>query len=113
MGDSYHAIYDAVRSKISNGDIGSVISEAARNAFDISWLVDHLKQEFMSAAHAMQAPHVLMRPSIYPDGNIWCALYGDDLQSGVAGFGETPALACADFDKNWNGQRIMEKPNAR
>jgi hypothetical protein len=30
---------------------------------------------------------------LYPDGNQWCALWGDDIQSGVAGFGDTPALA--------------------
>jgi hypothetical protein len=57
-------------------------------------------------AIALVRPHVLMRPSIYPDGNAWCALYGEDLQMGVCGFGDTPAAACADFDKNWCGQRL-------
>jgi hypothetical protein len=55
---------------------------------------------------ARRAPHVLMRPAIYPDGNMWCALYGVNLQEGVAGFGETPGAACADFDKNWREQTI-------
>lgn len=65
------------------------------------------------AEEARMAPHVLMRPSVYPDGSMWCALYGDDLQMGVAGFGETPELACADFDKNWRSQRLtrMESPH--
>ena len=35
------------------------------------------------------------------DGNQFCFLFGDDLQNGVAGFGETAALAAADFSKNW------------
>lgn len=66
------------------------------------------------AAVAMMQPHVLMRPAIYPDGNSWCALYGEDLQCGVAGFGETPALACADFNKNWNEQNLSKAaPHAR
>ena len=52
------------------------------------------------------APHVLMRPAVYPDGNQWCALYGEALQMGVAGFGETPAKACADFDHNWRSQTL-------
>lgn len=30
-----------------------------------------------------------------------CALYGDNLQDGVAGFGDSPALAMSDFDKSW------------
>jgi hypothetical protein len=54
------------------------------------------------------SPHVLMRPRVYPDGDQWCALYGDNLQDGVAGFGDTPELACADFDKNWRGQRLLK-----
>lgn len=47
------------------------------------------------------APHVLMRPRVFPDGDMWCALYGDNLQEGVAGFGKTPQEACAAFDKAW------------
>lgn len=35
------------------------------------------------------------------DGNLWCALYGDDLQNGIAGFGATPAAAMREFDKAW------------
>lgn len=56
---------------------------------------------------AKSTPSALLRPAVYPDGDMWCALYGEDLQRGVAGFGETPELACADFDKNWRGQRLL------
>jgi len=48
------------------------------------------------------APHVLMRPKVFLDGDKWCALYGDNLQDGVAGFGESPSEAMTDFDKNWS-----------
>lgn len=58
------------------------------------------------AAGFVSAPHTRMRPRIYPDGNQWCALYGENLQDGVAGFGNTPADACIDFDKNWGGQTL-------
>ena len=60
----------------------------------------------LQAEIARAAPHVLMRPRVYPDGNAWCALYGENLQDGVAGFGATPAEACAEFDKNWRTQTI-------
>jgi hypothetical protein len=30
---------------------------------------------------------------VFMDGDKWCALLGDDLQSGLAGFGDTPAEA--------------------
>ena len=55
-----------------------------------------------------RAPHVLMRPAIFPDGNQWCALYGENLQEGVAGFGDTPELACANFDINWRDQTLRK-----
>jgi len=38
----------------------------------------------------------------YKDGNQWCALYGEDLQSGIAGFGNTPFLAMADLRDQLN-----------
>lgn len=50
----------------------------------------------------MMRPSVLYRPSLSIDGNQWCALYGNNLQEGCAGFGDTPAKAMADFDCNWN-----------
>lgn len=53
------------------------------------------------AAAKYERPSVLMRPKISIDGNQWCALYGDNLQDGVAGFGSTPADAMWDFDRNW------------
>ena len=51
-------------------------------------------------------PFFLLKPPVFPDGNMWCALYGEDLQHGVAGFGATPELAADDFDKNWRGQPL-------
>jgi hypothetical protein len=62
----------------------------------------------VEAAAFISAPHARMRPAVYPDGDMWCALYGEDLQMGVAGFGKTPADACADFDKKWNTQTLRK-----
>jgi len=31
--------------------------------------------------------------TVVKDGNAWCALVGKDLQSGIAGFGDTPKEA--------------------
>lgn len=58
------------------------------------------------------SPHVLMRPNLSIDGDNWCALYGDNLQDGVAGFGNSPADAMADFDKNWNAELTENNPEA-
>ncbi len=49
----------------------------------------------------------LARPSVMLglipalDGDQWCALYGPNLQEGVAGFGDSPDEAMAAFDKAW------------
>lgn len=44
----------------------------------------------------------LLKPSVSIDGDKWCVLYGEDLQNGVAGFGDTPYLAMLDFNKAWH-----------
>jgi hypothetical protein len=51
--------------------------------------------------HAYTRPSAVFRPALSIDGNQYCALFGADLHSGVAGFGDTPEAAMADFDKNW------------
>lgn len=103
--DSYQAIYDAVRSRISNGDIGRAVTDVAWRAFDISHITPIIQQEFCIAASEMQRPSAIYRPSIGPDGTKWCALYGDDLMHGVAGFGDTPDEAMRDFDQVWMKER--------
>jgi hypothetical protein len=103
MTDSYQAIYDAVRSRISNGNVGEVVSEAARNAFDISHRVEMVSNEFMTAAYEMSRPSTIYRPEVSKDGDMWLAIYGD-LPTGVVGAGRTPAEAMAEFDKAWFGR---------
>jgi hypothetical protein len=42
----------------------------------------------------------------FKDGNQWGFLYGKDLQSGVAGFGDTVRLAMCDFNQNFYNEKI-------
>lgn len=100
MSDSYQAIYDAVRSRISNGDIGSAVERGFREA-NLGHYVEQATTSIARAFEDQYRPCVLFRPKVYIDGDQWCALYGDDLQSGVAGFGVSPDKAMRDFDKNW------------
>lgn len=105
MSDSYQAIYDAVRSRISGGDIGQAVADVARSSFDISHAVSCVVQDISIAAAVVRdeagRPSAIYRPSISIDGNQWCALYGENLQDGVAGFGDSPADAMASFDAAW------------
>jgi hypothetical protein len=107
MSDTQQAVYDAVRSRISGCDVGSVVSNAVREAFDISWQKGQLTEAIQITAYEIQRPSVLYRPSIECDGNKWCALYGPNLMQGVCGYGDTPAEAMADFDKNWTSQKAV------
>lgn len=52
-------------------------------------------------AKKMLLPSMMLKPKIFIDGNKWCALFGENLQSGVAGFGASPEEAYKDFDKAW------------
>jgi hypothetical protein len=58
-----------------------------------------------TAAYSQERPCVLFKPAIFAYGDMWCALLGDDLQTGVSGFGETPDKAMAAFDQAfWKGE---------
>lgn len=111
MSDSYQAIYDAVRSRIGGCDVSGAIESALRDAFGSAHQqMQSVSFEWQTAAHEQQRPSVLMRPAIKRDGNQWCALYGDNLQDGVAGFGDSPAAAMYDFDRNWNAKLQAKAP---
>ncbi|HKT52899.1 MAG TPA: hypothetical protein VJP88_00490, partial [Caulobacteraceae bacterium] len=97
--DSYQAIYDATRSRISGGNVGDAVDRAAREAFDFSHQKALITEAFVSAAHEMERPSVLYRPTIAANGDQWMVLLGENMQVGVVGFGETPAKAMAAFDQ--------------
>ena len=45
-------------------------------------------------------------PKFTIDGNQYCYLYGDDLQTGISGFGDTVLLALLNFYKNIRHQKV-------
>lgn len=79
------------------------IVDAIREA-DLGFYADMARNAVLAAAAQYERPSVLFRPRLYLDGNMYCALYGDDLMSGCAGFGRTADAAMEDFDKNWRSQ---------
>ena len=111
--DTYQPIFDAVRSRIFNGDIGFAVENAIRDAN----LAHYVEQAACSIAEnvarvidAYAAPSAVYRPSLKMDGDQWCALYGDNLQDGIAGFGDTPAAAMREFDKAWKTRKAGPEP---
>jgi hypothetical protein len=61
----------------------------------------HIQIYYQDIGWAAIRPSSVYKPKLFIDDNQWCALYGEDLQNGVAGFGDTPEKAYEDFDRNW------------
>lgn len=100
MSDTYQAVYDAVSNRIGRPDWDGAITRA----LDFS-IVQQRMHEAVGIIECEQTrPSVLYKPSIKIDGAAWCALYGENIQDGVAGFGASPAEAMRDFDANWQKQ---------
>ena len=55
----------------------------------------------------------MLKPSLQRDGNQWCVLYGEDLQVGIAGFGDSPADAILEFSGQWYKKISDEKPKGK
>jgi hypothetical protein len=63
--------------------------------------------DYSHAMNELSRPSLQLQSSIKIslDGDKWCALYGYNLQGGVAGFGDSPDKAMRDFDKQWTKER--------
>lgn len=107
MSETYDAVYSAVRSRITGGDVGSAVEQAVR---DQNWshyvmqAFERITQEFCEYSR----PSVLFRPRLAKDGDAWIACYGDNLAEGCVGSGTTPAAAMASFDIAWNKTAACE-----
>lgn len=100
--NEYQPIYDAVRSRLGSVDVGAAIESAIRDA-SIGFYVE---RGVAIVAEEHTRPSVLYRPRLSVDGNQRCALYGENLRDGVAGFGDSPAAAMAAFDAAWGAPLI-------
>ena len=108
--DSYQPIYDAVRSKISNGDIGHAVDASLRN---VGGYAHQAFSQVPTFFYGYERPSAIYRPNLSRDGDMWCALYGDNLQGGCAGFGDSPDKAMQDFDKSWTKSLTTENAKGR
>jgi len=44
---------------------------------------------------------VIIKPKLYKDGTQGCCLYGENIQEGIVGFGDTPKKAISDWNSSW------------
>ena len=111
MSDNYQAVYDAIRSRFPSCDAEGAIQSVLRESFGMAHhLMSCVAQDHSIAIAEQARPVVVFKPALTQDGNQWCFLFGENLAEGVAGFGTTPALAAADFDKQWITAGTKEQP---
>lgn len=69
----------------------------------------------LERATRMATPSMMLLPKLSLDGDQWCALFGENLQDGVAGFGDSPDEAYYDFDQEWFKKlpRALHKPEEK
>jgi hypothetical protein len=61
-------------------------------------LLEHDSRQYAADLQADYMLFSMLKPRVYRDGNQWCVLYGNDIQEGIAGFGDS----ISDAVKNWN-----------
>ena len=77
-----------------SGNIRAYMQQAAENDLNAA----NSREE---AAREHCRPFMVLRPKIFPDGDKWCVLYGENIQDGICAFGNTPAQAAVQFDWEW------------
>jgi|SRR5665213_477542 len=97
--DTYQPIFDAVGTALRNTDVGQAVENSCRGILDSADRAFNIMAQNFSEAY--ESPSAVYKPSLKIDGDTWCALYGDNIQEGVCGFGDTPGKAMADFNRNW------------
>jgi len=96
----YNAIYDAIRHSLRNCDIGAAVENVLREE-NIGHYVREASEAFRGTVSEYERPSVLYRPTLCADDDKWCALLGENLQTGVVGFGASPDEAMRAFDTAW------------
>ena len=67
-------------------------------------VLEHQDRAFLTVEKIEYNLFQILKPKLYKDGDKWCVLYGDDIQEGICGFGETPYEAIIDWNKQWNSK---------
>jgi hypothetical protein len=74
VSDTYQAVFDAVRSRISGCNIEHAVSEHLRSNMDFNYAIPGLMQDIACQFAEHGRPSAVFRPKLSIDGNQWCAL---------------------------------------
>jgi hypothetical protein len=91
---------------MENAILNQQDSSMLANSIDHKMTIQH--QEKLNYLIMKQEMHYMQVFNLKPvkDGNQWVVLLGENLQEGIAGFGETPLKAVLDFNKNFASEKI-------
>lgn len=73
---------------------------------DYKTLTQQSRLNAAAEAEEMQL-FALLKPTLTQDGDQFCVLYGDNLQTGIGGFGDTPRKAIRAFNKAWDKPALL------
>lgn len=104
----YQAIYDAVRSKLSGCDVSEAVESAVKSA-NFGHITHLMEISIREVQDERTRPSAIFRPNLFPEGCMWCALYGKNLQEGLAAFGKTPSGALINFDRVFHGYLPLDQ----
>ena len=115
MNEGYDATYVAISRAVGNCDISAAVTAAIQSTgieIHVYNIASAFQNSIWNIESEMCRPSVLYRPRLSIDGDQYCALYGENLQDGVAGFGQTPAEAMSQFDIAWRQALASAKGGA-
>ncbi len=69
--------------------------------------LEHISRMYTIGEAAEMNLFLLLKPTLQQDGDQWCVLYGDDLQVGIVGFGDTPRKAIREWTKEWDKKAVV------
>ncbi len=64
-------------------------------------VLEHQDRAYLTCQAIEYNLFAMLKPTLARDGKQWCVLYGDDLQVGIAGFGDSPYEAILDWNRQW------------
>lgn len=65
-------------------------------------VLEHQDRAYLINQSIIYNRFAILKPKLFKDGTQWCVLYGEDIVTGIAGFGNTPDKAITDWDRQWH-----------
>jgi hypothetical protein len=65
-------------------------------------VLEHQDRAYLACQSIEYNLFAMLKPALSKDGDQWCVLFGEDLMTGIAGFGDTPHEAILVWNRKWH-----------